>query len=204
MSPRFITFEGGEGAGKSTQVMRLADALHLKGIDVITTREPGGTPSAETIRDLVVTGTKDRWLPMSELLLFAAARVDHVERVIKPALAKNQFVLCDRFFDSTMAYQGYGLQGDRDLIDQIRRLTLGTFMPDLTIIFDLDPAAGLQRAGKHQRYEAMDLSFHERLRMGFHEIAKAEPSRCTIIDASQPFANVSAIVDRLVQERFQL
>ena len=204
MTPRFITFEGGEGAGKSTQVALLLAKLKEKGIEVIATREPGGTPGAEAIRELVVNGDKGRWLPISEILLFAAARVDHVERVIKPALAAGKWVLCDRFSDSTLAYQGYGLEQDKALIDRIRQLTLKDFTPDLTIILDLDPETGLARAGKQQRYEMMGVAFHQKLRAGFHEIAKADPDRCVIIDASQILADVSAAIDREVTRRFAL
>ncbi len=202
MTSRFITFEGGEGAGKSTQVARLAETLRSRGRQVVTTREPGGTEAAEAIRELVVTGDKGRWLPLSEILLFAAARYEHVERVIRPALSEGKWVLCDRFFDSTLAYQGYGLEHDRQAIGQIRSLTLGRFTPDVTFLLDLDPAAGLARAGKLQRYEAMGLEFHRKLRAGFIEIAALEPERCIVIDASQPLESVQSQIADEIRKRF--
>jgi dTMP kinase len=184
---KFITLEGGEGAGKSTQTGRLVDRLQASGLRVVRTREPGGTEGADAIRELLVTGSADRWDPVSEVLLHYAARRDHVERLIKPALARGDWVVSDRFADSTMAYQGYGYGLDRDLIETIDRATLGGFRPDMTIIMDFDPAAGLARARARDpdpsRYEGFDLAFHQRLREGFLQIAQAEPARCVVLDA---------------------
>jgi dTMP kinase len=143
---KFISFEGGEGTGKSTQLTRLAERLAEAGLEVVRTREPGGTEGADAIRELLVTGATDRWDPVSEVLLNYAARRDHVERVIKPALARGEWVVCDRFADSTMAYQGYGYELGTDLIETVHRATLGDFNPDMTIIMDFAPAEGLARA----------------------------------------------------------
>lgn len=203
---RFISFEGGEGAGKSTQIARLADRLGASGISVLRTREPGGTEGADAIRALLVTGSADRWDPVSEVLLHNAARRDHVERLIKPALARGDWVLTDRFADSTMAYQGYGSGLDIELIEAIQRAALGDFHTDMTIIMDFDPADGLARARGRDpdpsRYEALDLAFHERLREGFLTIAEAEPDRCVVLDARGTVDEVAdavwqAVVDKL-------
>lgn len=185
---RFITLEGGEGAGKSTQIRLLADALRRAGIGVVTTREPGGSPGAEVVRDLLVNGDPGRWLPVSEAMLLSAARHDHVMRTIRPALDAGQWVLCDRFADSTMAYQGFGHGLDRAMLTTLRDIAVAGTMPDLTLILDVDPAQGLARAaarrGGEDRYERMQAAFHERLRDGYQAIAKAEPERCALIDAS--------------------
>lgn len=203
----FITFEGGEGSGKSTQIKRLEAALKAQNHDVIVTREPGGSPGAEAIRALLVTGDPDRWDGETEALLHYAARRDHVERVVKPALAEGKVVLCDRFADSTMAYQGYGHDLGPEYIERLHTLTLGSFAPDLTLILDLDLQQGLQRAGSRgdteQRYESMDLSFHRRLRDGFLKIAEANPGRCKVIDASGTEDDVSALVQAHVDELFK-
>lgn len=185
---RFITLEGGEGAGKSTQIRLLADALRRAGIGVVTTREPGGSPGAEVVRDLLVNGDPGRWLPVSEAMLLSAARHDHVMRTIRPALDAGQWVLCDRFADSTMAYQGFGHGLDRAMLTTLRDIAVAGTMPDLTLILDVDPVQGLARAaarrGGEDRYERMQAAFHERLRDGYQAIAKAEPERCALIDAS--------------------
>ncbi len=185
---RFITLEGGEGAGKSTQIRLLADALRRTGVGVVTTREPGGSPGAEVVRDLLVNGDPGRWLPVSEAMLLSAARHDHVMRTIRPALDAGQWVLCDRFADSTMAYQGFGHGLDRAMLTTLRDIAVAGTMPDLTLILDVDPAQGLARAaarrGGEDRYERMQAAFHERLRDGYQAIAKAEPERCALIDAS--------------------
>jgi dTMP kinase len=184
---RFITIEGGEGAGKSTQILRLVAALEQTGLSVLRTREPGGAPGAEDIRNLLVAGAPGRWLPTTEALLHFAARYEHVERRIKPALTKGIWVVSDRFFDSTMAYQGYGHRLGPDFVRRLRRLTLGSFRPDLTIILDVPPEIGLSRAGNRggmeDRYERMDLAFHRRLRSGFATIARNEPRRCVVVSA---------------------
>jgi dTMP kinase len=184
---KFITLEGGEGAGKSTQIGLLAEALRAAGKQVLTTREPGGSPGAEEIRKLLVSGGTDRWQPRTEALLHTAARVDHVERVIRPALAKGTWVICDRFADSTLAYQGYGHGLGKEWVEELYRLTFGAFHPDLTLVLDLDLDVGLKRgtaeARGEDRYERMGREFHQRLRQGYQEIARANPDRCLLIDA---------------------
>ena len=183
--PRFIVFEGGEGAGKSTQVQRLAEALRTRGEDVLTTREPGGSPGAEAIRALLVSGETQRWSPETEALLINAARADHLDRVIRPALAKGQWVICDRFADSTMAYQGHGMGVDRTWLEALRRRVVGETEPGLTLIFDLPVEVGLARAVASQRYEKMGRAFHETLRAAFLDIAKSKGGRKRmLIDAT--------------------
>ncbi len=189
---RFITLEGGEGTGKSTQIAKLAERLQKAGINVITTREPGGAPGADTIRSILVSGATDRWDPMSEALLNFAARREHLIRTIWPTMERGGWVISDRFADSTMAYQGYGHGVDRELIATLYRAAVGDFRPDLTLVLDLPVDEGLRRAqqrnGKgdeaEDRYERMDVAFHERLRAGFLAIAADEPDRCAVIDAS--------------------
>jgi len=204
-SGKFITLEGGEGAGKSTQIARLAAALKAAGIHHIQTREPGGAPGAEEVRKLLVEGAVDRWQPMSEVLLHNAARIEHLETTVKPALAAGQWVLCDRFADSTLAYQGYGHGVDASAIANLHWLLYGDFAPDLTLILDMDLDAGLTRAGSRDdtedRYERMGRPFHERLRQGFLEIAAAEPKRCAVIDAAGDVETVHARVMQVVSER---
>ncbi len=204
----FITFEGGEGAGKSSQMSLLARTLGARGLEVVTTREPGGAAGAEQIRALLVSGETGRWDPMSELLLYVAARREHVVRLIEPALVRGAWVLCDRFADSTMAYQGYGHGLGPAACEAAHKLAFGAFAPDLTLILDLPAELGLARArartGGEDRYERMDLAFHERLRRGFLEIARAAPERCRVIDARSSIAEVEAEVRRTVAERFAL
>ncbi|MDJ0950513.1 MAG: dTMP kinase [Alphaproteobacteria bacterium] len=207
---RFISFEGGEGAGKSTQVGLLQARLQASGIACLATREPGGSSAAEEIRRLLVEGAVDRWDPLTEALLHFAARREHVETTVRPALAEGRWVITDRFADSTMAYQGYGHGLGRAPIEALCRLVLGDFAPDLSLILDLDPASGLARASNRQtvqsaaedRYERMDRAFHQRLRDGFLDIARRDPQRCAVIDAAQPEDAVhravcGAIADRL-------
>ena len=200
---KFITFEGGEGSGKSTQCPRLAERLTEAGIAVTLTREPGGTAGANAIRALLVEGEASRWDPRTEALLHFAARRDHVTKVIEPALAGGGWVVCDRFTDSSVAYQGYGHELGAAYIDALAELTIGNFIPDLTLILDIDPEAGLKRAGQRgggeARYEGMGIDFHRRLRAGFHEIAKAEPGRCTIIDAAGSEEEVAEAIWAAVQ-----
>ena len=185
---RFITVEGGEGAGKSTQVALLVAALERAGISALATREPGGSAGAEAIRRLLLEGEGARWDAHSEALLLTAARRDHVTRVIEPALVRGMWVVSDRFADSTLAYQGYGRGLAAAEITALQRFALGDFAPDLTLILDLPAAAGLARAAARSpaadRFERLDPSFHDRLRQGFREIAAAEPGRCVLIDAS--------------------
>lgn len=195
---RFITFEGGEGAGKSTQVQRLAARLKADGCEVVTTREPGGSPGAESIRDLVLRGAADRWSPVTETLLMYAARRDHIERVIRPALARGAWVVCDRFADSTRAYQGAAGGTDPGLITALETHIVEDMKPDLTLVFDLPAEVGLARAharaGAEMRFESKGMAFHERLRDGFRAIAAAEPERCALIDAAASMDEVEAAV----------
>lgn len=187
----FITIEGGEGTGKSTLIRGLAEALSRNGREVVQTREPGGSPGAEEIRSLLVTGVADRWDAMTELLLLTAARRDHVERVVRPALDRGALVLCDRYVDSTRAYQG--MRGvERGWIDRLHAEAVG-LDPDRTLVLDLPAAEGLDRAagrGGDARFESMGLAYHRRLRQAFLAIAAAEPQRCRVLDASQPPALV--------------
>ena len=188
--PQFITFEGGEGSGKSTQIKLLHQELVSRDIAVGLTREPGGSEGAEEIRELVVDGDKGRWDSWSETLLLWAARRDHVEGVIKPALARGSWILCDRFIDSTIAYQGYagGLAiGD---LRRLQEMVLGTFVPHKTLFFDISPEAGLARTVERGleaegRFESFDLSFHQRLHDGYKELALQNPERIITIDADQ-------------------
>jgi len=202
---RFITFEGGEGAGKSTQLKRLVARLEAGGLEVVATREPGGSPGAESIRELVLKGSADRWSPVTETLLMYAARRDHVERVIRPALARGAWVVCDRFADSTRAYQGAAGGVDPALIAAMETYVLEQTRPDLTLIFDMPVEVGLERAharaGSEMRFESKGLAFHERLREGFLAIAHAEPDRCAIVDAKGTLDEVEAEVWAAVESR---
>ena len=185
---QFITFEGGEGAGKSTQVLRLVADLRARGIDVIQTREPGGSPGAEAIRALVVSGDADRWSARTEALLMFASRSDHLEKTIRPALDAGVWVVCDRFADSSRAYQGAGGGAAPEFIEALERAVVGEDQPVLTLILDLPVAVGLERAlargQADTRFESKGLAFHQRLRDGFGEIARRYPERCRIIDAT--------------------
>jgi dTMP kinase len=202
---RFITFEGGEGAGKSTQTRVLAKALEERGLEVVTTREPGGSPGAEEIRQLLVQGEPGRWDPMAETLLLFAARADHVTRVIRPALARGAWVICDRFTDSTYAYQGVGRGLDRETIRRLESVAIQNLKPDLTLILDLPAEAGLARAAARRagdtRFESFDRSFHERLRDAFLLIARQQVERCVVLDATLPENEVSAAVLKTVETR---
>jgi dTMP kinase len=208
MTGRFITLEGGEGAGKSTQIKRLAAALAAKGIDTLTTREPGGSPGAEEIRGLLVNGAPGRWDPLTETLLVYAARADHVKRTIGPALLAGKWVISDRFTDSTYAYQGAGRGLARETIRRIDSVVLDDFKPELTLMLDLDVETGLKRAGKRgaaeSRFENFDRDFHERLRQGFLEIARRSPDRCQVIDAAGDEDAVAAAIWSAVARRFEL
>lgn len=202
----FISFEGGEGAGKSTQIRRLADRLQAAGHDVVVTREPGGSPGAEAIRELLVNGAADRWSPVTETLLMYAARRDHVERVIRPALSRGAIVLCDRFADSTRAYQGAGGDAPASLIASLEDHVLGGTIPDLTLILDLPAEVGLQRAearGGAARFESKGLAFHERLRAGYLEIARREPDRCVVIEANAEVDAVTAAISDAVDQKLE-
>lgn len=202
---RFITFEGGEGTGKSTQARLLASYLTQSGADVVQTREPGGSPSAEDIRALLVTGAADRWSPIAETLLFYAARVEHWRQVIEPALKRGAHVVCDRFADSTMAYQAYAGGLERKVVEDLHRLTMGGIEPDLTIVLDIGVEQGLARAAARRdaenRFEQKGRDFHEKLRQGFLDIAKRAPKRCVVIDASEPIERVHGAVLSALKSR---
>jgi dTMP kinase len=205
---RFITLEGGEGTGKSTQLRRLVSALQAKGLKVLPTREPGGSPGAEEIRKLMVEGEPGRWDPITETLLAYAARADHVRCTIGPALLEGTWVVSDRFSDSTFAYQGAGRGLDRETIRRIDSAVLDDFSPDLTLVLDLDARLGLQRAlargGAENRFEKFDADFHERLRQSFLDIARRHPDRCRLIDASGHEEQVAEAIWAAVSRRFDL
>lgn len=224
---RFITLEGGEGAGKSTQVRLLAATLKARGVATVTTREPGGSPGAEDIRKLLVQGDIQRWEPIAETLLLFAARADHIARTIQPALSTGVSVICDRFTDSTYAYQGVGRGLDRETIRRIETLSINDFRPDLTLILDVAPSVGLARTStramplfdpamknpdspearsalsrrKEARFERFGKTFHENLRQAFLDIAKRAPDRCVVIDASQSESEVAAAILHAVETR---
>ena len=212
---KFISLEGGEGAGKTTQIKMLADTLRATGFDPVITREPGGAPGAEMIRSLLVEGDINRWQPMTEALLHFAARLEHVRETIAPALEEGQWVVSDRFSDSTIAYQGYGHDLGQETMARLHELVLGGFQTDLTLILDIPVEAGLARAGKREagkieagesagedRYERMDLDFHRRLRDGFLDIARRNSERCLIVDADQAPDQVHTLIREIVQNRF--
>jgi dTMP kinase len=205
---RFITLEGGEGAGKSTQILRLKDWLEQRGLTVVTTREPGGSAGAEIIRKLLVEGATDRWDDVTEVLLLFAARRDHLRMTIHPALDKGHWVICDRFADSTRAYQGYGHGFDLDRLDRIYDIAVGRFHPDLTLILDIPIETGLARAaarrGTETRYENLAYTFHQRVRAGFKEIARQEPGRCALIDAERDVDSVTRDLVDIVAKRLGL
>lgn len=202
---RFITFEGGEGGGKSTQARRLAAFLEAAGYETVLTREPGGSPGAEEIRSLLVDGDTHRWDALTEAMLHFAARRDHVSKAVEPDLDRGAWVVSDRFADSTLAYQGYGHGLALDVIDQLYKLCIDGLKPDLTVILDLPVETGLARAASRgaggDRYERMDPAFHERLRNGFLEIARLEPGRCVVIDATGSEDEVHKMVLDVVGER---
>jgi dTMP kinase len=200
----FITFEGGEGAGKSTQIRLLATRLEALGRQVCLTREPGGAPEAEALRELLIHGGTDRWSAEAEALLNYAARDAHLRQTIRPALTRGEVVLCDRFMDSTRAYQAYAGGADMGLVDSLERAIVGPTRPSLTLIFDLDPALGLARAkerGGADRFERKGIAFHERLREGFRAIAAADPSRCVLIDASGSVEAIATDIAATVEAR---
>lgn len=209
MRGRFITFEGGEGSGKSTHAAALAGHLKSAGIDVVQTREPGGSPGAEVIRHILLSGLAKPLGVETETLLFAAARDDHVRSTIAPALAAGQWVICDRFIDSTRVYQGVLGKVDARLIHGLERVTVGAAMPDLTIILDVPASLGLSRASRRRgsdkadRFESENLAFHERLRDAYRALAEEEPDRCVIVDGRNAREVVSADIWTIVQQRLR-
>ena len=211
---KFITLEGGEGTGKSTQVQRLIAFLEERGLVVVGTREPGGSPGGEEIRGLLVEGEPGRWRPLTEALLHSAARADHIARLIEPALAQGRWVVSDRFSDSTLAYQGFGHELGLDMVTRLNSMTSCGLSPDLTIILDIPVGDGLRRAelragngmgaAREDRYERMDVAFHERLRAGFLEIARNEPERCVVIDAGAAIDEVANAIREALTDRLPL
>ena len=207
MKGLFITFEGGEGAGKTTQIRLLKEALESQGKEVLLTREPGGSAGGEAIRPLLVSGQAD-WDTLTEVLLFSAARRDHLVHKIWPALEQGRIVLCDRFADSTMAYQGYGRKNAPELqkkLTQLYQMIAGDFKPDLTFILDIDPKVGLKRSfnrsgNTEQRFENMDIQFHQNLRQGFLKIALSDPKRCHVISADQSVEKVHQDIMEVVRK----
>jgi dTMP kinase len=202
---RFITLEGGEGAGKSTQARLLADALTERGVAVLRTREPGGAPGAEVLRELMLGGSVE-WSAPAETLLHFAARAEHIETTIRPALASGTWVVCDRFYDSTMAYQGYGQGADRAMIAALTRM-LGV-VPDVTLVLDVSDAVAVERQLKRgadaDRYERLDALFHARVRQGFRDIAAAAPERCVLLPGDGSEADVHAAIITVLQARLSL
>jgi dTMP kinase len=210
---KFITFEGGEGSGKSTQAQRLAAFARGAGIEVVLTREPGGTPFAEQVRDLILSGTTAEHGATAEALLFFAARADHVETLIRPSLSSGKWVICDRFTDSTRVYQGVAGSVPADAIETLNHIVAGSTQPDLTLILDIDAAAGLARATERREasgqssagadpFEQRNLSFHQRLRQGYLDVAGADPGRCRVIDATGTSDAVEQRVREAVLGRF--
>ncbi len=208
MRGRFITFEGGEGSGKSTQVARLAERLRVRDIETVTTREPGGSPGAEAMRLLLLNGVVKPLGSTAETMIFAAARDDHVQETITPALARGAWVICDRFIDSTRVYQGVLGNVDKRVINALERATIGDAMPDLTFVLDVPVEVGFARvAGRGQakdRFESEEIEFHIQLREAFLELARNEPKRCIVIDASQSPDTVAARIWVAVTERLLL
>ncbi|MBQ0708431.1 MULTISPECIES: dTMP kinase [unclassified Ochrobactrum] len=211
MSGLFITFEGGEGAGKSTQIALLAKHLRASGFDPVITREPGGSTGAEAIRHVILSGNAEHYGPAMEALLFAAARADHVDQLVRPALNEGRVVLCDRFIDSSRAYQGVTGNLDGTYMAAVERIAIDGVMPDMTIILDIPAEKGLLRAGKRRgsetadRFEKEDIAVHEARRQAFLAIARAEPSRCKIFDADRSqdaiASDIAKEVDSVLTER---
>jgi len=204
---RFITLEGGEGAGKSVQARRLAARLGEAGLGVVQTREPGGSPGAEALREVILSGGAARYGAVGEAILFSAARIDHIDATIAPALKRGDWVVCDRFLDSTRAYQGAGGRLDAALVASLERVAVGACRPDLTLVLDLPAAEGLARAAARRgeaaadRFEGEGLAFHETLRRAFLAIVEAEPERCVLIDARPSEGEVAATIWAAVRAR---
>jgi len=204
----FITLEGGEGTGKSTQIKLLAEALEATGVQVTTTREPGGSPGAEQIRKLLVEGDVARWDGVTESLLHFAARRDHLVKTVWPAIEEGKWVISDRFADSTQAYQGVGHGIDQDVISALYQAAVGNFEPDLTLILDLPVELGLMRAGSRgdseDRYERMGHAFHKSLRQAFLNIAETNPNRCVVIDATGSIEEIHQAIKQTVAKRLDI
>ena len=206
MTGFFITFEGGEGAGKSTQMALLAASLKAAGHDVVVTREPGGSPGAEAVRHVILSGLAEPYGAVMEAILFATSRNDHVEQVIRPAVGAGKIVICDRFADSSRVYQGMSGALDYDFVERLQQLAIDGMVPDLTVIMDIDPKIGLQRAairraGPADRFEKETVAMHQKRRDGFLTIAKSAPERCAVIDATQDQVKIAAEVLALVSLR---
>ncbi|MBN67624.1 MAG: dTMP kinase [Rickettsiales bacterium] len=208
MLPPFITLEGGEGAGKSTQIKLLSDALNRANVAHLLTREPGGSEGGEELRDLVVKGEPGRWDPVSEAMLFMTARYHHMTHRINPAREQGQWVICDRFFDSTRVYQGISKAVGDQWLKQLYAHLLGNNKPDVTFVLDIDPQQGLartqERSGDETRFESMDIAFHEAVREGFLRIAEHEPERCYVVDASQNPQQVHKSILDILNTRFNM
>ncbi len=208
----FLSLEGPDGSGKTTQIKKITNYLTSQGYDVVTTREPGGCPLADKIRALLLQRDGGDWQKMSEVLLLFAARLEHLETIIKPALKENKIVISDRFSDSTYSYQGYGYGLPLDEIKKIEDISINSFKPDLTLILDIDVREGLERTGRRfdqedddssateDRYERMEIEFHENLRKGYLDIAKKNPVRCRIVDASREEEAVFADIKKYINE----
>lgn len=202
----FITFEGPEGCGKTTQISRLAGYLRGQGFDVLETREPGGTNIGDQIRTVLLTPKNSTMLPRTEILLFQAARAQLVEEIIRPGLARGCVVLCDRYADSTLAYQGYGYQTDLDRLGRIVDFAIQGLKPDLTVLLDVDVEVGLRRRsreGDTNRLDHYDLAFYRRVRRGYQALARAEPERWAVVDGGQPPEGVQSAIRRIVMERIK-
>jgi len=209
MNNLFITFEGGDGSGKSTQVNLLKDYLDNLNFETIKTREPGGTPSAEILRDLLTTGELEKWTPMSEALLMWASRYEHLIQVIEPALNSGKNVICDRFYDSTYAYQGVAHNLGIDKMEKLKKIIIGDIEPDVTFVLDIDPKVGLKRSldrsNQENRFESYNIDFHNKIRSAFLEIAKKNKNRCVVVDASlneQEINNlIITVIDNLITDK---
>ena len=208
MAGQFITFEGGEGSGKSSQINILKSKLIGKGIDVVCTREPGGTPSAEILRELVTTGEVNKWEPMTEALLMFASRYEHTKNLIIPSLENGKWVLCDRFYHSTYAYQGLGHGLGLEAMEALKKISIGEIEPDLVFFLDIDPMEGIKRTmGRHtneDRFEKMDISFHTKLRDAFLGFSKTYSENSVVINADQEINKISDIIFEEIEERFKI
>ncbi len=203
----FITLEGPDGSGKTTQIPRLAEHLRARGLQVLTTREPGGTPISDQVRQVIMSMKNQEMDPRTEILLFCAARAQLVNQLVRPSLEKGMVVISDRYADSTLAYQGYGHGYDRDFLRQLLHFATGGLVPNLTCYIDVDVETGLSRrkqGGEWNRMDAYQLEFHRRVRLGYLEMAAEEPQRWVVIDGSQPIVAVQAALQQAVDERLKL